>query len=307
MNKNAEYFLNKTLGNDFLESLGTALSKSEIYKPGSRTVVESSDMYQGMRLVPRVLMKLLIAELVPMQIGETKEVKLPVAEDTLLRATKHERDSISGEVIQNNVKIAEFMHRSIPGIGLVLLSALELYNVEHLEEDHKMDDSSEQKIQSIIYERMHLHSLINQVIDGKLMHRDAVQQMFIAKLNQLSAEHKEMQKPKEEPKAAPVVIVLEPKKKRPLEDFVENRKKKLAKKEFSIEIKKSEEINCPECNGILFNDSGISACLCYGSDMGRKVFLKKTEDGYKISFPKSWNEDNIEMLLDVLRSKKDGQ
>jgi hypothetical protein len=40
--------------------------------------------------------------------------------------------------------------------------------------------------------------------------------------------------------------------------------------------------------------------------MGKKVFLKKTEDGIKVSFPKSWNSENIEMLLEVLRSNKNG-
>ena len=38
MKKNAEAFLSKTLGSDFLESLGTSLSKSEVYKPGSKTL-----------------------------------------------------------------------------------------------------------------------------------------------------------------------------------------------------------------------------------------------------------------------------
>ena len=81
------------------------------------------------------------------------------------------------------------------------------------------------------------------------------------------------------------MIILEPKKSRPLSEFVENRKKKLGKKEFCIEMTKSETVDCPDCGQNIFNGSGISSCLCYGQDMGRKVFLKKTEDGIKVSFP----------------------
>jgi len=312
MKKNAEYFLIKTLGEDFLESLGNDLSKSEIYKQGTRTVTDTNDLYQGLQIVPKALLSLLIRELSPMQIGDTKEIRIPGKEDTIVSTTKHERDSFSGQVLQNNVKISDFLHRSIPGLGLVLLSILELYDVEDLDKETEVDHTKEAEINRIIDERMNLHSLVNKVIDGKLMQRDAVQQLFLAKLNQLSAEHKkiteehkEMAKPKEAPK--PTVIVLEPTKKSlQLAEFVENRKKKLAKKEFSIEMVKSEQINCPDCNGVIFNDSGVSACMCFGQDMGKKVFLKKTEDGIKVSFPKSWNSENIEMLLEVLRSNKNG-
>jgi hypothetical protein len=108
---------------------------------------------------------------------------------------------------------------------------------------------------------------------------------------------------KEEPKPA-AVIVLQPKKSRPLSDFVENRKKKLGKKEFNIEMAKSEMVDCPDCGQNIFNGSGISSCLCYGNDMGRKVFLKKTEDGIKVSFPKSWSPENIEMLTRSIEEKK---
>jgi len=37
--------------------------------------------------------------------------------------------------------------------------------------------------------------------------------------------------------------------------------------------------------------------------MERKVFIKKTESGVNVRFSKGWDEENISMLLEVLRSK----
>jgi hypothetical protein len=309
MKKNAEIFLNKTLGKDFLESLGTSLSKSEVYKQGTRTITDTTDLYQGLQIVPKALLSLLIRELSPMQIGDTKEIKIPGKEDTIVSATKHERDSYSGQIIQNNVKIADFLHRSAPGLGLVLLTVLELYDIEDLDKEHNVDAAKEAEINHIIDERMNLHSLVNKVVDGKLMQRDAVQQLFMSKLNQLShehqqikEEHKEIIQPKEEPK--PVVIVLAPKK-RPLADFVENRKKKLDKKEHFIQLEKSETVSCSDCGQNIFSNGMYSGCICYGED-NKKLYIKKSEGGYNIKFGRGWDVENIEMLLEVLRSKKNG-
>ena len=65
MKKNAEYFLIKTLGEDFLEYLGNVLSKSEIYKQGTRTVTDTNDLYQGLQIVPKALYKTVVLYNVP--------------------------------------------------------------------------------------------------------------------------------------------------------------------------------------------------------------------------------------------------
>jgi hypothetical protein len=142
---------------------------------------------------------------------------------------------------------------------------------------------------------MQLHSLINRVVDGKLMQRDAIHQLLMAKINQ--------------PVPAPVVEAKEVpkvetpvKKSLPLADFVEKRKNKLAKKEYSVELAKGETKDCPDCGQTIFNGSGISSCLCFGES--KKVYLKKTEDGIKVSFGPKWDVENIEMLLEILRNKK---
>jgi len=308
MKPNAEYFLRKTLGEDLKESLGEVLSKSEVYKQGTRTITDTDDLFQGLQIVPRALLSLLVRELSPMQIGENKEIRIPGKEDTTVQVTKHERDSYSGQIIQNNVKINDFMHRSLPGLGLVLMTMLELYDFEDLKETPSADHSH---INKLIDERMHLHSLINQVVDGKLMHRDAVEQLLMTKLNQMGTEHKEIKeehkeimKP-EEPKATVVINIETAKKRRPLSEFVENRKKKLAKKEHFIEMKKSEEISCPDCGNVIFSEGAYSGCICFG-DSDKKLYVKKSENGYMVRPGRGWDEENLEMLLEALRGNKNG-
>lgn len=340
MKKNARVFLAKTLGSDFLESLGSSLSKSEVYKQGSRTVTDTDDLFQGLQIVPRALLGLLVRELSPMQIGDTKEIKIPGKEDTTVITTKHERDSYSGQVLQNNVKINDFLHRSLPGLGLVLMTMLELYSMDEFEKDLSSSKDQENRINKLIDERLNLHSLVNKVVDGKMQQKDAIQQLLMAKLTEEFSKEKkknsqideirqiqEKSTPQsdpyfrgmtnglevansianeKEPKFIdpPKVIELNAKKIRPLSDFVENRKKKLGKKEHFIDMLKGESKECPDCGHTIFNDSGFSACICYGN-VG-KVYLKKSEDGIKISFSKSWDKENIEMLLETLRGNKNG-
>lgn len=311
MKKNVEIFLKKTLGDDFLESLGDSLSKSEIYKQGTRTITDTNDLYQGLQIVPRALLSLLVKELSPMQIGDTKEIKIPGKDDTLVITTKHERDSFSGQVLQNNVKIADFLHRSIPGLGLVLLSVLELYSIEELDKEPSVNDNQFSTVNKLIDERINLHSLINQVVDGKLMQKDAINQLFMSKLTELyqeqkkiKEEHKEIleNSSKEKP---PIVISIESKKIRPLTNFIENRKKKLNKKEHFFKLEKTEEVNCNDCGQTIFSNQTYSGCICFGEN-NKKVHIKKSENGYSIKFGRGWDVENIQMLLDILRSNKNG-
>jgi hypothetical protein len=301
MSKNAESFLKKTLGDDFLESL----QKFDLWKPDTKSVTDHNELFQGLKIVPKILLSFLIKELTPMNIDDTKEIKLPVASDSLLRVTKHGPDVYSGEIIDNNKKLTEFKFRPIPGIGLVILSAYELYNIEDLDKEHNIDHDQEARIQKIVEDRLQLFSLVNQVVDGKLLQRDAVQQLLMSKLNEMSQEHKQIKEEHKEIKeeAKPTIVVLSPKKNLPLSDFIEHRKKKkLNKKEFIIDICKGETRECPDCGHTVFDGSGISSCICFGEF--KKLSLKKTETGIKISFSKKWDVGNIEMLLEVLRSKK---
>jgi hypothetical protein len=332
MSSKADQFLKKTLGEDFFESL----QKVELWKQGTKTTIDHEEIRTALQIVPRTIMALLIRELAPMAIGENKVVHLFVAANALLKVTKHERDVFSGDVEQDNKKIAEFKYRSIPGIGLVILSAFELYDMDTLA-DHRqneLQDGVSEKVQKLIDERLALHDLVGKVVDQKIMQKDAVHQLVlqrltealdlaqkrandVAKLADLSKETAPMSEPYFRGMANGIAVadavvnnrepkfVDAPKKGSPLKSFLEVRKKKIAPKEFSIEMAKGENVNCPDCKKNIFDGQLFSGCICLGDDMERKVFIKKTEEGIKVRFSKGWDQENIEMLLEVLRRKRE--
>lgn len=329
MSKNADSFLRKNLGDDFFESL----AKVELWKPGTRTTVDHEEVKTALQIVPRTVMALLIRELSPMNIGETKDLDLFVGADAKLKVTKHERDVYSGEIEQGNKRVVDFKYRSLPGIGLIILSAFELYDMDTLADaqhreivDGKGSDDGD-KVQKLIDERLAINDLVHRVVDQKLQQRDAVNHMMLARLTE------ELEKNKKDIAAVTAIATdpgnahadeymrgmanglivadaivnkkhdpkfVEAKKKRPLQEFLDARKDK---KEFVVHMAKGETVDCPDCGHNVFNGAIFSGCICLGNDMDRKVFIKKSEDGIKVRFGKGWDKDNIEMLLDVLRKK----
>src|SRR5271170_4513109 len=125
---NADMFLKKALGEDFFE----ALHKVELWKPGTKSTIDHEELRTALQIVPRTVIALLIKELVPMKVGETKEVSLFCGANAVMRVTKHERDVYSGELEVDNKKVVEFQLRALPGVGLVIISAFELYDMENL-------------------------------------------------------------------------------------------------------------------------------------------------------------------------------
>ena len=308
MSKKADQFLAKMLGEDFNESL----AKSELWKPGTRTALDIQEIRIALKVVPRVVMALVQAELIPMEIGETKELHLSFAEKAMVRVTKLERDVYSGEIEQDNKRLTEFKNRSVPGVGLVIMSAFELYDMNEEKSHHEKDLAvdADVKVQKLIDERLAMHRLVEEVVEGKMRQRDAVEQILLAKLTDSLAAKPVAEPLKESTEAAEDPQLQEPsmmmsesaqkKKGSPVKAFLESRKKP---KEFVVEMAKSESVHCPDCQQNIFDGKLYAGCICLGSDMDRKVFIKKTEDGVKVRFSKGWDPENIEMLLEVLRKK----
>lgn len=305
MSTKADFFIKKTLGDDFFESL----QKVELWKPGTRTTIDHEEIKTALHIVPRTLMSMLIKELAPMKIGEAKEINIPCDKQTILKVTKHERDVYTGTVDQENKVIVDFKYRSIPGIGLVIMSALELYNVDELQTAPTQAPDITEKVQQIIDERLALHDLVNKVVERKLQEKDAIQQLLLARITEkLQAEKSDIHVPSavlEGPKTDMSKSDMKPAKKvSPLGGFLEQRKPKtLQKNEFSIQLAKGEHVNCPDCGGSIFDGQVFAGCICVGDDMEKKVYLKKTEEGIQVRFSKGWDQENIEMLLEVLRKK----
>lgn len=301
----ANYFLGKVLGEDFFESL----AKTELWKPGTRTTIDHEEIKTGLHIVPRAIMSFLFQELVPMAIGESKEVAIPVGPDCILRATKHERDVYTGDITENNKSIVDFKYRSVPGIGLIIMSAFELYDVDQLKVPEKQsapepkDDVSD-KVQKMIDERMALHSLVERVVEQKLSQKDAIQQLIMAKLSASIAMPASMSRDElmshEDPKMEKADE--KPAKGSPLKAFLERKKSK--SKDYSVHMAKGEQVDCPDCHKNIFDGKLFSGCICLGDDREKKLFIKKTEEGISVRFSKGWDQENIEMLLEVLRRKK---
>jgi hypothetical protein len=308
----ADAFLSKTLGGDFFESL----AKVELWKPGTKSTIDHEELRTALQIVPRTVIALLIRELAPMKIGETKEIKLPVAENALLRTTKHERDVYSGEIEEDNEKVVEFKLRALPGVGLVIMSAFELYDMDNLINSdapapkENLASDAEYKIQHMIDERLSLHSLIGKVVDKKIMEKEAINQLVLAKLTEaIRMINDKVEVVRSQMGNIEKIVEIEgpvvkkealPKKQRPLQKFLEERKKP---KEFSVHMAKGESFQCPDCGKNIFNGAGYSGCICMGDDRERKIFMKKSESGIKLRFGRGWDPENIEMLLEVLQKK----
>jgi hypothetical protein len=88
-----------------------------------------------------------------------------------------------------------------------------------------------------------------------------------------------------------------------LKQFLDKREDKRQQK---VTIDKSE-VKCPDCKSSLYKSEGkneIELCICYGDQMKKNIKFTKTEDGkIKFKFPKSFEIENIEMLLDAMKKQ----
>lgn len=190
MASKSDIFIQNTLGEGFME----ALEKVELWKPGTRTTIDHEEIKTALQIVPRIVISLLIRELSPMQLGENKAVPLFFGSGALMRVTKHERDVYSGEIEQDGKIIVDFKMRSMPGVGLVIMSAFELYDMDN-ELNSEIEPAAQQampnphpvaleQVQRMIDERLAMRDLVEKVIENKLQHRDAVQALILAKLTE---------------------------------------------------------------------------------------------------------------------------
>lgn len=294
MHKKAYEYLKNVLGDDFLETL----EKTELYKPRTNTTVDPEEFHLALRVVPKTVMKFLAKELIPMKIGDTKSINLLVGNSAILEVKKIEKDLYSGEFIEENKKVAEFYSRTLPGIGLYMLTTFELYDILHNEMDNASNPNKD------------IDEKISKMIDEKLALRDVVQKevsVQVGKIvSQMDNKKDKVEVTKEESievSVAPdiVDVPMEIKAKgSPIVNYLKNRKKKKKKKEYFVEIAKHEKVHCPYCRNEIFNNSGFSGCICFGDNRDSKVYLAKSENGVKISFGAKWDYENIEMLLKLL-------
>jgi len=302
------------LGEDIFEEL----KKTELYKLGTNTTLDPEEMKIAMQIVPRAVLSYLTAELKPMKDSGVKELHIPFVPNAIAYITKISNDVYMGEITQDNKKKAEFKYRSLPGIGLILMSTFELYDMNDLEtiKPEPSESSKYDKMQQIIDDRMRLHCLIKDVVDHRISERDAIKQLIAEKISEQFNEIEEsedeeyeeeddfsLEMSDDETEESGEGIMDNLTKKSKLKEFLESREKKRTEK---VHLDKSEKIDCPDCNTDLYKgENHIKLCLCYGEHFNKEIKVKKTEDGrYKFNFPKSFDTDNVEMLLEAIKSNK---
>lgn len=306
MNKKQTLVIKSIMGESFLEKL----EKAELYNPATKTTVDTNEVKVALQIVPRCILTWLISELKPMKPKDIKDLQIPW-EAATLHVEKLAADVYSGEIISNEgKKIYEYKYRSLPSVGLIILSTFELYDMsEELSEQPAQElpqeetqiiihtpDNQEAKLQQLIDDRFQLNNIIRNVVDQRISEREAMQQMLLMRLAPVVTIESELQKPQEAPMD----------KKLKLKEFLEQRKSKLEQPQPEEVLDKKEGIDCPDCKTSLYKsgDTSIKCCICYGEFRNKNIRFEKTEKGVKFKFPKSFSVDNIEMILEAIKGKK---
>jgi hypothetical protein len=284
------------LGDDFLDDLAKS-DVGVVINLKTQTGVAPEEIRIALQIVPRAILSYLFANLKWRVEGEPFELDLPFAPGAKMMAEKKGPDSYSGEIIQEGTRLTHFKNRALPSVGLILLSTFELYDMALLDEIKeqvpKADEADKiDKLQDMIDQKLMMHRLVQDVVDRRMSEREAIDRVIKDRLHDHIVANSE---PKEEES-------MEQAKKSRLREFLESREQR---KQEPVELDKGE-VNCPDCNTVLHKneEKAIKLCICYGQFHNKEIKFKKSDDGkVNLKFPKSFDMDNIEMLLDALKNK----
>lgn len=288
------------LGNDFIDTL----EKNEIYKVNTKTVLSPDEMKIGLQIVPRTILQWLFSNLKSKEQYASGKLDIPFEDNAQIQYTKNGSDNYTGEIYKDNKKTCEFKNRSLPGLGLLILTTFELYDTAMLEEiKHQMQrpdtpwvEEKKEVLENTIDQKLLIQQLVEEVVNKKLSERDAIDRLIREKLHDhISRIGLKSEESKEKPEAYS--------KKSKLKAFLDNLDNK---KQEEVKLDKSE-IKCSDCDSTLYKkeDNGIKLCICYGDHMGKNIKLKKTSNGrVKFIFPKNFDIENVEMLLEDIKQKQ---
>ena len=287
MKKIDEKLIKNLLGEDIFEEL----EKSSIIKLNTNTGLDPEEVKVALQIVPRSILSFLISNLRDKKSGEIIELPLPFC-DGCMNVNKKGPNNYNGDIVQNGKIVLEFMNRSLSSLGLLVLTTFELYDdcmIDDIRGGVTKESHKESKLQEIRDNRLMMNNLISSVVDQKIQQKEAINRIIHEKLIQHLSEKKEEQPMEEHSK------------KSKLKQFLEQRE---SRRTESLELDKSE-IKCPDCTGVLYKgEKHIDLCICYGEHYDSKIkIVKSKEGGVKLKFPKKFEVENIEMLLDVLKNK----
>lgn len=290
------------LGDDIFEAMEKSEISGGLYKEGTKTALDPEEIKIALEIVPRTILSFLMSNLKHKEVGHVCSIPLPFEEGAILDCHKLGPDNYSGEVIKAGKICSKFKHRSLPGIGMVLLTAFELYDIDKLGDKSvkHVGEERTQKLQSLIDDRLELNRLVRDVVDRRIAEREAIDMMIRHRLHShiVSVQPKIIEEVKEKKEEDAMVD-----KKSKLKQFLDKREEKRKEK---VAIDKSE-IKCPDCSTTLYkseNKNAIKLCICYGDNMNKSIKFTKSEGGkVKFKFPKSFDIENIEMLIEAVKNK----
>lgn len=336
--------LNKYLG----ESFFSELQKSEvgpILKEDAKVSVFPHEMMIALQIVPRTVISLLVQHLKPLKPKEHTVIPWYLENGICheIRVQKISSDLYSGEITGEGRVLARFQYRSLPAVGLVIMSTYEMYDKETNKQDTVNPEFNYDKVQSLIDEKIRLQMTIESVVNKKLSEREAVKQLIDQKIKdylrtseeikanllslptedleqETSNDHSNEEESEEEaqqdssegePSVKDIDVdkeVMEPAKvkKGKLKKFLEESKSKTKKNEKqTVDINNSKDLHCPDCQKKLYKsgDSHIEFCICYGEWMGKTVKFAKSEQGAKFNIPKNFDKENLIMLLETIKKR----
>lgn len=265
------------------------LEKAEIFKPQTGTATDLKDIQIGLQIVPRYVLSFLF-QFKELEDGGSKERFIPWEPKSSILINRLGPDIYSGYIVRDGKKVVNFEYRSLPAVGIIVMSTFELYDTAmlreiktdsiYVENDNRAEKES--KIQEIIDERLRIHSLINEVVEQKISRYNAINQLIAEKA--LIAEEK--YEPKKEEK--------EMGKKLKLKEYLEKKNNEL------------KSIKCPDCDTEIYKseDDYVKCCICYGEFKDKNIKVMKGQNGVKLHFPKNFEEENILMLIEALNNLK---
>ena len=302
---NAKAFLSHYIGEQALETL----AKGEMFKENTATALDYDEIYKATQIVPKTVLSLLHKELHDLKENEHVEFpfKADEGKDAQVYVQKFSGDNYSGHISRDGKVLARFRNRSLPGVGIILLSTFELYDFDESKKaadpvaKPEQHEDLEQKINKLIDERLSLHSIVRKVVDQTMSEREALESLISKKLGSMIKEDK---KPKEELKHEKIEK-SEDKKQigHKLKEFLNSRKSQHKPKVFLV--KSESSMSCPDCGQVVFENNKLSGCVCCGDNHKAKVFVKKNQDGtMQVKFSKDWDQENISVLLETFKKKR---
>ena len=304
MNKGQKNFLDGCLGAGSCELLSKA-----IHREGFTVNFDQVEQYLAMLAVPHTILAWVNSVCRQLADGGNREFDIPGHGSKLL-LNKIANDIYSGQIVEDGKVLHRFSNLTIPQLAGNIMTALEMY--EDLDAKVSGHKAVMEVIAPLIEKLVAAHAApapVQIVINAAPAAQPAP--VVVPSLVQTPPVMKEEPKAAEETSesSSSTISKSEPTQHTNMQDEAKlsETARKIVQKAIGTRMTKAEmEVRCPDCGGQEFKGEKFVGCICMG-DLATEANLKvlKSEDGnFRIEFGRGWDQDNIEMLLEILKRKQ---